>query len=365
MFSSIDEKYMKQCFELAQKGVWNVSPNPLVGCAIVKGDKIISSGYHEKYGSFHAERNAIINTEQDISGATLYCNLEPCMHTDKQTPPCAQLIISSNIKRVVISTVDPNPKVNGNGIKLLREAGIEVTINVLEKEGRELNKFFFTSMETGFPYVTLKIAVSRDWKITGEKGKQTWLTGNESTKFVHEQRSVYDAVLVGANTVNIDNPLLTARDVDGRNPKRIILDGNLSANLESVLFADSSNRNIVFCSTRADGKRKRAFRDKDVTLIELGPVRDSLLDLSEVLRKISSLKINSLFVEGGGQIFAQFIEQGLFDELFVLMAPIHLGAGVDVAPADKIANLELLKETNLGEDILFHYKSKREKCLQD
>lgn len=360
-----DEKYMKQCFELARNGAGHVSPNPLVGCVIVKDDKILSTGYHEKYGSLHAERNAIINAEQDFSGATLYCNLEPCMHTDKQTPPCAQLIISSKIKRVVISNTDPNPKVNGNGVKLLQEAGIEVTTNVLEKEGRELNKFFFTSVEAGFPYVTLKMAVSRDWKITGEKGKQTWFTGGESKKFVHEQRSIYDAVLVGANTVNIDNPLLTVREINGRNPKRIIIDGNLSCNLQSALFDDSSNRNIVFCSTSADEKCKSAFRDKDIILIELEPVRNYLLDLSEVLKKIASLKINSLFVEGGGQIFIQFIEQGLFDELLVLMAPIHLGAGVDVALADETENLELLKETNLGDDILFHYKNKREKCLPD
>ncbi|MDP2039206.1 MAG: bifunctional diaminohydroxyphosphoribosylaminopyrimidine deaminase/5-amino-6-(5-phosphoribosylamino)uracil reductase RibD [Ignavibacteria bacterium] len=365
MSSSIDEKYMKQCFEIAKNGIGSVSPNPLVGSVIVKGDKILSTGYHEKYGSFHAERNAILNTEQDISGATLYCNLEPCMHTDKQTPPCTQLIISSNIKRVVISTVDPNPKVNGNGIKLLREAGIEVTTNVLEKEGRELNKFFFKNTETGFPYVTLKMAVSRDWKITGEKGKQTWLTGNESKKFVHKQRSMYDAVLVGASTVNIDNPLLTVRDVSGRNPKRIILDGALTANLKSAIFDDSSNGNIVFCLAGADEKRKNAFKDKGVLLIELEPVRDSLFDLSEVLKKIASLKINSLFVEGGGQVYTHFIEKELFDELFVLMAPLYLGVGVDVAPTDKMDDLELLKKTNLGEDILFHYKNKREKCLPD
>lgn len=365
MSNSIDEKYMKQCFELAQNGAGYVSPNPLVGSIIVNDDKILTSGYHEKYGSFHAERNAILNTEQDISGATLYCNLEPCMHTDKQTPPCAQLIISSNIKRVVISTVDPNPKVNGNGIKLLREAGIEVTTNVLEKEGRELNKFFFKSTETGFPYVTLKMAVSSDWKITGEKGKQTWLTGNESKKFVHQQRSIYDAVLVGANTVNIDNPLLTVRDVTGRNPKRIILDGALTANLKAAIFDDSSDRNIVLCSTRADEKRKSAFKDKGILLIELEPVRDSLLDLFEVLKKIASLKINSLFVEGGGQVYTHFIEKELYDELFVLMAPILLEAGVDVAPTNKMDNLELLKKANMGEDILFHYKNKREKCLPD
>ena len=365
MSSSIDEKYMKQCFELAQNGAGYVSPNPLVGSIIVNDDKILTSGYHEKYGSFHAERNAILNAERDISGATLYCNLEPCMHTDKQTPPCAQLIISSNIKRVVISTVDPNPNVNGSGIKLLREAGIEVTTNVLEKEGRELNKFFFKSTETGFPYVTLKMAVSSDWKITGEKGRQTWLTGNESKKFVHQQRSIYDAVLVGASTVNIDNPLLTVRDVTGRNPKRIILDGALTANLKSALFDDSSNRNIVFCSTSADEKSKSAFKDKGVLLIELEPVRDSLLDLSELLKKIASLKINSVFVEGGGQVFSQFIEQALFDELFVLMAPINLETGVAVRTTDRIEHIELLSKSKLGEDILFHYKNKREKCLPD
>jgi diaminohydroxyphosphoribosylaminopyrimidine deaminase/5-amino-6-(5-phosphoribosylamino)uracil reductase len=365
MTNRTHEKYGRQCFELAQKGAGFVSPNPLVGCVIVKDDEIISTGYHPRYGSFHAERNAILNSAKDVSGATLYCNLEPCSHTDKQTPPCAQLIISSNIKQVVISNRDPNPKVNGKGIDLLRRAGIEVITEILEDEGRELNRFYFKTVEAGLPYVTLKVAVSRDWRITGEVGKQTWLTGKESKVLVHSLRSVYDAVLIGANTVNIDNPKLTVREVAGRNPQKIILDGKLSTNLDSALFSNKNERCIVFCSNECEEKRKREFEEAGVTLIELDCNKNFHADINEVLKRISLLNINSVLVEGGAQIFKQFMQSNLFDELIVLMAPIYLEYGVSIKPVEENENLKLINVQKLGTDMLYHYKTTAKKCLPD
>lgn len=358
MTYTIDEKYMRLCFDLAKKGSGSVSPNPLVGAVIVKNDKIISTGYHQKYGGGHAERNAIENAEQDLAGATLYCNLEPCMHTDKKTPPCVPEIISNKIKKVVISNVDTNPKVNGRGIKILEDAGIEVISNVLEKEGRELNRFYFKSIETGFPYVTIKMAISLDGKISAAERTQTWLTGIESKVFVHQQRSIYDAVLVGANTVNIDNPILTVREIEGRNPVRIILDGNLSSKIESNIFNDKEIKTLVLCSTNTDEKKKNNFREKGIGLIELETGADTKINLKEVLKKLSELKITSLFVEGGGSIFAGFISQRLFDEIIVLKAPITLNCGVDTVSIDEIKDLYLSHQEQLGEDILLNFKIK-------
>ena len=210
--NSIDKKFIRRSFHLAQKGKGHVSPNPLVGAVIVKNGKVIGKGYHKKYGSAHAEVNAINNSTESVAGSTLYCNLEPCSHIKKQTPPCVPLIIQKKIKKVVISNFDPNKEVNGKGIKQLREAGVEVVTDVLEDEGKDLNKFYFKYVKEKLPYITLKIAQSIDGKISVAKNKQTWLTGKESIKYVHKLRSEYDAVLVGAGTIRTDNPQLNVRD---------------------------------------------------------------------------------------------------------------------------------------------------------
>ncbi len=350
------EKYMKLCFDLALKGAGHVSPNPLVGALIVKDGEIISAGYHQQYGGLHAERNAIDNARKDLSGSTLYCNFEPCMHTDKQTPPCVPAIISYDIKRVVISNIDPNPKVKGSGIKILKDAGVEVISGVLEEEGRELNRFFFKYMETGLPYITVKIAESSDGKITAAEGTQTWLTGEESKKFVHKQRSFYDAVLIGAGTVNIDNPQLTVREAGGRNPARIIVDGNLNSNIEAKIFNDKESRTIVFCSVYADEKKKSAFIKRGVEIIDFETGSDNRINLLQMMQKISEMRILSLLVEGGGKIFNRFVSQRLFDELFVLQAPANLNGGIDSITIDKMENLYLLSQEKLGDDILTIYK---------
>lgn len=364
MKNIIDEKYIRLCFELARIGEGFVSPNPLVGCVIVKEEKIIATGYHEKYGSFHAERNAILRANQILEGATLYCNLEPCMHTDKQTPPCVPLIISSGIKRVVISNVDVNTKVKGKGIHQLKEAGIDVATCVLEDEGNELNKFYFKVQRSGTPFITLKIATSRDGMITDEVGKQTWLTGIESKEFVHKLRSIHDAVLIGANTVNIDNPQLTVRRVAGRNSKRIIIDGKLSSKLESTVFNDSEAETFVFCSDKAETSLKKSFAEKNITLFEIETANDLRLKLTDLLTKLVTLKINSVLVEGGKNIFEQFFSYNLFDELIHLQSPAVLGNGLKVVDPNTFSNLVQIEKLSFGNDTMFHYNNLGGKCLQ-
>jgi diaminohydroxyphosphoribosylaminopyrimidine deaminase / 5-amino-6-(5-phosphoribosylamino)uracil reductase len=358
VINELDEKYMRLCFELAGKGGGYVSPNPLVGALIVKDGRIISTGFHERYGGPHAEINAINSAGQDLKGATLYCNLEPCVHTAKQTPPCAPAIIAFGITKAVIANNDPNPEVRGNGIIALRDAGIEVVSGLLETEGNELNRFYFKSIKERVPYVTLKMAVSEDGKISASEGTQTWLTGSESGEYVHRQRSVYDAVLVGANTIRIDDPRLTVRNIEGRNPIRIIIDGALNTALNSKVYNCGESRTIVFCSSSADCNKKKKFVLGGIEIIELEPDSSGRLDLALILKKLGELKIASLFVEGGREIFDQFIERRLFDEITVLKAPVNLGSGVDAVKIEKLEDLTLVNTGLLGKDAIRVYRLK-------
>ena len=214
-----DESYIKLAIEIAKKGRGNVSPNPLVGCIIVKDERIIGAGYHEKYGENHAEINAINSAKESIEGSTLFVNLEPCSHQGL-TPPCVDKIIENKIKRVVIGTLDMNPLVCGNGIKKLKAAGIDVKAGILENECTALNKFFFKHITKKIPYVTLKIAQTLDGKIADRKGDSKWISSLLSRRYVHELRSKYDAVLIGLGTVLKDNPSLTVRLTEGRNPRK-------------------------------------------------------------------------------------------------------------------------------------------------
>lgn len=357
--TSEDQKYLQHTFELAKRGAGSVSPNPLVGAIIVKDHKIISEEFHSKFGEAHAEAKAIAKTNpEDLKGATIYCNLEPCCHTNKKTPPCVPQIIESGISKVVISNVDPNPYVAGNGIKQLRDAGIEVVSGCFEKEGKELNKFFFKYIQTGLPYITIKIAQSIDSKISASEGIQTWLTGEESQKFVHSQRAIYDAVLVGWNTVKVDNPHLTVRLTDGRNPKRIIIDSRLLSPLDSKVYTDSNRElTMVFTSQNSNIEKISLLEEKGVKVFELEPNDEGKIKLLDVLKTLGNEQISSLFVEGGARTFKKFVENNLFDEIVILKAPILLGSGVDSEVKVESLNLELLSEELLGEDTKYVYKN--------
>ena len=351
-------KYIKRCFTLAEKGSGFVSPNPMVGAVIVKNDNVIGEGFHQKYGEAHAEVNAINSAKEDVAGATLYCNLEPCVHEKKQTPPCVPLIIDKKIKKVVVSNLDPNPEVNGKGIEALTKAGIEVETGILEEEGKELNKFYFKFVNQKQTYITLKLAQSLDGKISLNKKEQTWFTGEESVKYVHQLRSQYDAVLIGAKTVKADNPLLTVREVKGRNPVRIIIDGKfLLGHGYKVFNTNNESETWLIVSESFSGKKKiTSFEARGIKVFPLKSDPDGKIDFKDFLKLLRNQKIISLFVEGGQQVFSQFIEAGLWDELLIFQAPKILGQGVNSFDLKNMLDVKISSTKKIGDDILFSIK---------
>lgn len=352
------EKYMVRCFELAGKGKGYVSPNPLVGALIVKDDKIIGEGFHKKYGGNHAEVEVVENSIEDVNGATLYCNLEPCCHENKKTPPCVPLIISKKVAKVVISNLDPNPSVNGKGIKQLKDAGIDVVTGILEEDGKELNKFYFNYVRKGIPYITIKIAQSSDYKITKSLNEQTWLTGKEAMQYVHQRRAEYDAVLVGANTIRVDDPQLTVREVEGRNPIRIVLDGKLSIPLDSkVVQAEDTEKTWIITDEKSDKEKINKLTDLGIKILILTE-ENGKINLEELLKKLADNNITSLFVEGGKEIFNQFISYKFFNDIIILQSPKKLGSGVEGFNFNSETWIESISFEELGEDVKIIMKKK-------
>lgn len=351
-----DIEFIRECLLLAKRGAGKVSPNPLVGAVLVKNGRVISKGYHKRYGAQHAEVNVIMNSKESTAGATLYCNLEPCCHIKKQTPPCVPLIIKKKIKRVVISNIDPNKEVNGEGIKQLRKSGIKVTTGILENEGKELNKFYFKSLQNKIPFVAVKIAQSLDEKISEKREKQTWITCKESIKFVHKLRGEYDVVLVGAKTIKVDNPLLTVREVKGRNPLRIIIDGKLSIPLKSkVIECEDPYNTWIFTSKKSNERKTKILSSKEVKIFQLNSLKNNRLSLKQILKVLSKQKITSVLIEGGADIFSQFISAGLFDEIIILQAPKILGKGINAPNIEKMKKLRLIAKRKLGKDTKLVY----------
>lgn len=355
----MDSNYITRCFELAKKGIGKVSPNPLVGCVIVKDDKIIGEGWHEEYGKLHAEINAFNKCITSPEGATLYCNLEPCSHTNKKTPPCVPEIIKQKVARVVISNIDPNPDVNGKGLEQLNANGIEVVSGIKKNEGKELNRFYFKFVETSLPFVSLKIAQSVDGKISEFEGRKSWITGEESGKFVHSLRGIFDAVLIGANTVVVDDPLLTVRNTNGRNPARIVLDGKGSIPDKVKLLNQKYNdRTIVVTSDAVGNNYKNSVKKKGAELMMLPSNGNHRIDLKNVLTEIGKRNISSILVEGGRSIFSQFVEKILFDELIVLQSPKIFGKGVNSVELSEKVEMELISTEKLGDDLKMVFRKR-------
>ena len=324
-----NEQYLDRCFELARKGAGNVSPNPMVGCVIVKNGKVVAEGYHKKYGEYHAERNAINSALRkgiSLKGAELYVNLEPCAHFGK-TPPCCDLIIEHKFSKVVIGMKDPYHKVAGKGIARMKKAGIKVITGVLDAEAAELNKFFVKFVTTGLPYVTIKAAQTIDGKIADDKYRSKWISSTESRRTVHKLRAVYDAVLVGANTVRYDNPKLNVRDVKGRDPYKIILDKDLSLKPTYNLFRYKDGKTIVITSVSKDTKKIKALKKKNVVVLP-SKIKNGKFDLKDVLKKLASLNIASIMIEGGAYVYNEFLKANLVDELLIFIAPDVMGSGI-------------------------------------
>lgn len=357
-----DESYIQLAIELAKKGNGKVSPNPLVGCVIVKDERIIAAGYHEKYGGPHAEVNAIESAKESVENSTVYVNLEPCSHFGL-TPPCADFLIEKKVKKVVIGTLDMNPLVSGKGIKKLKQAGIEVKVGVLENECANLNRFFFKYISKKMPYVTIKAAQTLDGKIADINGESKWISSLPSRRYVHTLRSYYDAVLVGAGTVLADNPSLTVRYVEGRNPKKIILDSKLSLKPDLRLLDQSeTGKTIIVTSMENQKKEKKIkkFIDKGVMFLFVRENANGMLNLNETLRGLAKLNIASILVEGGSNIYSSFIKKNLFDEMLIFIAPKLLGQGLCVVEGlginsiRKSVKLKVQQVEKVGDDILVH-----------
>lgn len=358
-----EEKIMLRCIELARKGSGYVSPNPMVGCVITKNGFEIAEGYHKKFGESHAEVNAInaaLRKGLDLTGATLYVNLEPCSHFGK-TPPCADKIIENKIAKVIIGTKDPNPLVSGKGIKKLQKNGIDVKTEVLEPFCLELNKFYFKNIQSGMPYVTLKAAQTLDGKIADDKGNSKWISSPESRESVHSLRAQYDAVLVGSNTIRTDNPQLNVRHVKGRDPFRVVIDLNLNSDIKRKLFSDSlSSKTIIITSKSSASKNKKKkdyLLNRDVRFIEINSGNNVL---KEGLKKLAKFGISSILVEGGARTFSSFIEQKLADEAYIFIAPKIFGSGLDVIniPGKINVNIKDFSWIKSGEDILVNFRFK-------
>jgi diaminohydroxyphosphoribosylaminopyrimidine deaminase / 5-amino-6-(5-phosphoribosylamino)uracil reductase len=312
-----DELLIHRTFDLALLGAGAVSPNPRVGCVIVKDGEVIGEGWHRKYGEGHAEVNAVasVSDKNQLKGSTVYVTLEPCSHHGK-TPPCSDLLIQHEVKRVVISNLDTNPLVAGEGIKKLKDAGIEVVTSVLEKEGRELNKRFFTYHEKQRPYIILKWAQTTDGFIAHSNYESRWISNVFSRQLVHKWRSEEDAVLVGTKTAAHDNPNLTVRDWSGRNPVRLVIDRFLRLSDNLNLF-DRSVPTVCFNVLKHE-------EHANLKLIRL----DEQNFIPQLLAWLHKEKIQSLLVEGGSQTLSFFIDSGLWDEARIFTSPRSFYKGI-------------------------------------
>ena len=341
---------MRRALYLAQRGLGSVSTNPMVGSVITHNGKIIGEGFHREFGKSHAEVIAIQSVKQRklISDSTLYVNLEPCSHHGK-TPPCADLIIKKGIKRVVIGTTDTYSEVSGRGVEMLKSAGIDVKVGVLEKECRFLNRRFFTYNEKKRPYIILKWAETADGfldklRSLNSNEKPQWITNDESRVLVHRWRTEEDSILIGSNTALLDNPSLNVRFTSGRNPQRIVLDqqGNLPHNLN---IFNKTQPTILF-TTQPNNYNKLSITVEQIS---------TETSLQEILSRLYSLKIQSIIVEGGLQVLNSFIEQDLWDEMRRFIGVRNFGNGV-AAPKIHFTHNEHI---SVGNCSLYFYFNKQ------
>ncbi|MEK4486226.1 bifunctional diaminohydroxyphosphoribosylaminopyrimidine deaminase/5-amino-6-(5-phosphoribosylamino)uracil reductase RibD [Psychrobacillus sp. FSL H8-0484] len=327
-----DQDYMRLALDLAESAKGKTNPNPIVGAVLVKDGVIVGTGLHRKAGEPHAEVHAFNMAGEHAKGATLYVTLEPCSHFGK-TPPCANLVKESEVRRVVVAVQDPNPEVAGRGIKLLREAGIEVEVGVLEDEAKRLNERFIHNMITGRPFVISKFAMTLDGKLAAHTGHSKWITGEEARADVHMLRHQVDAILVGVGTVLADNPSLTTRlpEGGGKNPIRIILDSELRTPLDANVMQTEVAETIIVTSLEADTEKVKLYKAKGVSIINVSREENGL-SLQEMLEKLYKRGITDVLVEGGGAVNASFLRANLIDKYFIYMAPKVLGGSNSVTP---------------------------------
>ena len=349
---------MKIAIELAKKGRGKVSPNPHVGCVIVKNGKIIGEGYHQEYGKEHAEVNAMKNCSEPPIDASLYVNLEPCSIFEK-TPPCTKLIIENSISEVYIGTKDRNSRINGEGIEELKKAGIKVYSGILENECYILNKSFFKWIENKRPWVIGKVAQTKDGFMGVNSNESIWITGEKSKIEVHKLRSKVDAIMVGKNTAMIDDPELTVREVLGNNPKRIIVDTNRSLPLTLKIFNDKISKTYILCSDEKFENNKTSF----CTFLSVKEINNQLCP-EGILDVLGNEGITSLLIEGGSKLLESFYKRNLIDEIHIYTSNRTISGAELSNPLKLSEDWNIEKSIDLDDDKLI-IAIKKVECLQE
>ena len=350
-----DNHFMEMALDLAKKGRGFTSPNPMVGAIIVRDDNIVGKGFHQAAGTAHAEVNAIDDAGPLAQNATLYVNLEPCNHIGR-TPPCSEKIVAAGIKRVVVAMRDPNPDVKGGGIEYLESHGVQVTLGVCEDQAVKLNEIFRKYIQTKQPLTIVKCAATLDGRIATKTGDSKWVTGKESRRFVHELRHAVDAIMVGINTIEKDNPNLTTRlnntfgDIKGLDPTRIILDTHLRISEQAKLLRlDSDSDTVIITGSAVSQKKKARIEALGVRVVE-SSLQHGLIDLPRLMKLLGNWGITSLLIEGGGRVVASALSAGIVDKIIFFYAPKILG-GDDGIPICKGAGASLMNDCIQVKDI--------------
>ena len=372
-----DQNYMLQAIQLAKQGEGWTNPNPMVGAVIVKNGRIIGKGYHKKCGELHAERNAIASLTESAEGATIYVTLEPCCHYGK-TPPCTEAIIEQKIKRVVIGSRDPNPKVSGKGIKMLQEAGIEVIEDFMREECDRLNPVFFHYITTKTPYVVMKYAMTLDGKIATKTGASKWITGEAARAEVQHMRHRYMGIMAGIGTVLADDPMLNVRVEGWKSPIRILCDSGLRIPLDGQIVKSAGKYRTIVAyadSENTEAKRKRLHEMGVETIC--CPDENNQVDLKKLMKYLGEEGIDSILLEGGGTLNDSALRAGIVQEVQAFIALKLFGGmnsktpveGIGVRFPSEAVKLKCTDICQIGEDIRITCqvcgKEQEESCLQE
>lgn len=352
-----DLDYMRLAIELANKGAGYVNPNPLVGAVVVKNNKIIGQGYHEYFGGLHAERNALNSCSESPEGATLYVTLEPCCHYGK-TPPCTEAIIENGIKKVVIGTLDPNPLMSGKSVRILKDHQIEVITDILKEECDHLIRVFRKYVSTKEPFVLMKYAMTIDGKIATYANNSKWISGEESRAHVHSTRHALSSIMVGVGTVLKDDPMLTCRIENGKNPIRIICDTNLRTPIASNIVKTADSVKTYIATACDDLDKMESYEKYGCEFIRLNK-KNGHINLKELMCTLGEMGIDSVLLEGGSELNWSALNEHIVDEVQVYLAPKIFGgiakspvSGQGVVFPDEAFHLEPYSISRLGNDYL-------------
>ena len=360
-WSATDRTFMEHALVLASKARGHTSPNPMVGAVIVRNGKIVGEGYHQRAGDAHAETHALNQAKELAEGATMYVTLEPCCHWGR-TPPCTESVIRAKLANVFVAAKDPNPRVAGNGIRQLEEAGIPVHVGICEEESRQLNEVFFKYITTDHPFVILKSAISLDGKIATASGESQWITSEPARLKGHEVRAQVDAILVGIETVLQDNPALTVRLPERQNedPTRIVVDSRGRTPLDAKVFnPDSNARTLIAVTESAPLEKIEALKSAGADVLTIEEEGERVC-LSALMRTLGKMEITSVLIEGGGEINAAALHAGIVDKVMFFIAPKLIGGkdapgaigGVGTARLAEVPELRDVKTSQIGADFL-------------